>query len=516
MKHLSRGLAAGAAGLLLSVGLAAAPAGAAVANCQISVNDPPALAEGDAGSSTPNVFTVSAVSNDGSNPCNGVVVNYTFGGTATSGTDYVGTNGSLNPFGTGANGSTQTATIPYTILGDDVEEGNETITVTLTTSSGATLAKANGATSITNDDTDFIGAGGAITINPTSGPAGTVINVSGTACEADTVDVALGASSGQSGDTVANRDDVAVADDGTFTTTLTVPAGSDPALTYTVVATCGDDNYPGQAFDVTPTSTTPTTPGGDGPTGANGYRMVAADGGIFTFGDRDFWGSTGDRVLNKPIVGGATDISDYEGYWIVASDGGVFAFNAEFYGSLGGQTLTSPAVEIEPIPSGKGYYIVLADGRVYTFGDANHFGDMAGKTLNKPIIGMSVTPTGRGYWLVAADGGIFNFGDADFFGSMGDKRLNAPVIDLAPAVDNKGYYLLGADGGVFTFGSADFKGSTGDMKLNQPVLAMLVAPNGAGYWLAAADGGIFTFGAVDFLGSMGGTKLNSPVLDLIN
>lgn len=251
-------------------------------------------------------------------------------------------------------------------------------------------------------------------------------------------------------------------------------------------------------------------------TGGNGYRMVAGDGGIFTFGARDFAGSTGDIKLNSPIVGGATDISDYDGYWIVAADGGVFNFGAEFYGSLGNEKLSSTAAEIEPTPSGKGYWIVLADGKVYTFGDANFFGDMNGKKLNKPIIGMAVTPTGDGYWLVSADGGIFNFGDARFFGSMGDKVLNKPVIDMAPAVDNKGYYLLGADGGVFTFGSADFKGSTGDLTLNQPVVAMLVAPTGAGYWLAASDGGLFTFGAVDYLGSMGDTKLTSPVLDLIN
>ena len=246
-----------------------------------------------------------------------------------------------------------------------------------------------------------------------------------------------------------------------------------------------------------------------------GYRMVAADGGIFTFGDREFHGSTGNLVLNKPIVGGATDLSDREGYWIVASDGGVFTFDAPFFGSLGDQVLSSPAVEIEPLPNGKGYWIVLADGTVRAFGDATNLGDLAGTALNAPIIGMSVTPSGKGYWLVAQDGGIFTFGDAEFFGSMGGKPLNAPVIDLVPAVDNAGYYLLGRDGGVFTFGSADFEGSTGDLVLNAPVVAMLVAPDGAGYWLAAADGGVFTFGAVPFLGSMGGTKLNSPVLDLI-
>ena len=351
-------------------------------------------------------------------------------------------------------------------------------------------------------------AGGALTISPTSGPSGTVITVTGTACEADTVDLGLGASTGESGGVVAETNDVPVNDDGSFSGTLTVPAGSDPDATYSVGATCGTDNYALQAFDVTPSA---------GMTGANGYRMVAADGGIFTFGDRMFHGSTGSLVLNKPIVGGATDISDYDGYWIVASDGGVFTFNAEFHGSLGGQALPAPAVEIEPTPTGKGYWIVLANGKVYTFGDANFFGDISGTPLNKPVIGMSVTPSGQGYWLVAEDGGIFNYGDAEFFGSMGDQKLNAPVIDLAPAVDNNGYYLLGRDGGVFTFGSAEFKGSTGSMTLNAPVVAMLVIPTGAGYWLAASDGGIFTFGAgAEFLGSMGGTKLNSPVLDLIN
>jgi hypothetical protein len=34
-----------------------------------------------------------------------------------------------------------------------------------------------------------------------------------------------------------------------------------------------------------------------------GYRFVAADGGIFDFGDAVFYGSTGAIHLNKPVVG---------------------------------------------------------------------------------------------------------------------------------------------------------------------------------------------------------------------
>ena len=66
-----------------------------------------------------------------------------------------------------------------------------------------------------------------------------------------------------------------------------------------------------------------------------GYWLVASDGGIFTFGDAGFYGSTGNIVLNKPIVG-MVPTHDGGGYWLVASDGGIFTFgDATFYGSLG-------------------------------------------------------------------------------------------------------------------------------------------------------------------------------------
>ena len=67
-----------------------------------------------------------------------------------------------------------------------------------------------------------------------------------------------------------------------------------------------------------------------------GYWLVASDGGIFSFGDAEFYGSTGGIHLNKPIVGMAAT-PDGLGYWLVASDGGIFSFgDAQFYGALGG------------------------------------------------------------------------------------------------------------------------------------------------------------------------------------
>jgi Ca2+-binding RTX toxin-like protein len=267
-----------------------------------------------------------------------------------------------------------------------------------------------------------------------------------------------------------------------------------------------------------PGPVTPAPGGGNAPNTGLGYRMVASDGGVFTFGDRTFEGSLGSAKLNKPIVGGATNPSTKSGYWMVASDGGVFTFgDAPFFGSTASSGSSDPIVEIEPTPTGKGYFLVDAKGRVFPFGDAaTNIPDARSITLNKSIIGMSVTPSGQGYYLVASDGGIFTFGDAKFFGSTGNLKLNSPIIDLGVTPDGQGYFLLGGDGGIFTFGNADFKGSTGDIKLNKPAVAMLVAPTGAGYWIIASDGGVFTFGAVPFLGSMGCCPLNAPILDAIS
>ena len=58
--------------------------------------------------------------------------------------------------------------------------------------------------------------------------------------------------------------------------------------------------------------------------------------------------------LTQPIVGMAPT-ADGRGYWNVAADGGLFAFgNAGFYGSMGGQHLNRPVVGMSATPNGAG------------------------------------------------------------------------------------------------------------------------------------------------------------------
>ena len=70
---------------------------------------------------------------------------------------------------------------------------------------------------------------------------------------------------------------------------------------------------------------------------------MASDGGIFSYGDAAFHGSTGSIHLNEPIVGMAA-APDGNGYWFVASDGGLFNYgSAGFAGSLGGSGIDDAA-----------------------------------------------------------------------------------------------------------------------------------------------------------------------------
>ena len=247
-----------------------------------------------------------------------------------------------------------------------------------------------------------------------------------------------------------------------------------------------------------------------------GYWMVASDGGIFSFGDAGFFGSTGDIKLNRPIVDMAATGSG-EGYWLTASDGGIFTFgDAAFHGSTGAISLNQPIVGMATTPSGEGYWLAASDGGIFTFGDAGFFGSTGDVRLNSPIVGMAPTATGQGYWLVARDGGVFAFGDAKFLGSAGGMAVASPFVAMAATPSGLGYWLATADGAVFTFGDAASLGAANGSPLAKPVVGMAVTPTGAGYWLVASDGGIFSYGDAGFYGSTGNIVLNQPIVGMSN
>lgn len=60
------------------------------------------------------------------------------------------------------------------------------------------------------------------------------------------------------------------------------------------------------------------------------------------------------------------------GGWCFAADGGVFTVGAaQFFGSMGGQPMNAPVVAMVPAGDGQGYALIGEDGGVFNFGSAH-------------------------------------------------------------------------------------------------------------------------------------------------
>jgi len=247
---------------------------------------------------------------------------------------------------------------------------------------------------------------------------------------------------------------------------------------------------------------------------APGYWQVGSDGGIFSFGGAQFYGSTGSMHLNKPVVGMAAT-PDGNGYWLVASDGGVFAYgDAQFYGSTGSITLNKPIVALLPTINGGGYWLIASDGGVFAYGNAAFYGSTGADNLSSPVTAAATGFLGGGYWLVDADGQIFPFGDAKNQGQPVDAPGGYRITGMAGTQSSGGYWLASANGNVADFGNAAPYGSMVGTNLDAPVVGMAANDDATGYWLQGQDGGIFTFGNAQFYGSMGGRHLNAPMVGI--
>ena len=221
-----------------------------------------------------------------------------------------------------------------------------------------------------------------------------------------------------------------------------------------------------------------------------GYWLVASDGGIFSYGDAQFYGSSGSIVLNKPVVGMAAT-PDGNGYWLVASDGGVFSYgDAMFYGSTGSIRLNLPVVGMAPTPDGNGYYLVGFDGGVFTFGDANFYGSTAGWGVY--AYGMIVNPSAPGYSVVAANGLPVQFGPGlnpnaeSAFGlqqgayassptpagmaAFAQQTRTAPTVATVYLPGNNGWANLDGPGGSLSYLGQQYGGSGYTLAVGVPII----------------------------------------------
>ncbi len=208
----------------------------------LSINDV-TVTEGDSGT-TNAVFTVT-LSAASTQP---VTVGYaTANGTATAGSDYTGTSGTQT-LTFPANTVSQSITVP--VNGDTVSEPNETFTVTLSGATNATIARAQGTGTITNDD-------GAPTLSiddvtVTEGNSGTTnavftVTLSPAGSQTVTVDYATANGTATAGSDYTSTSNTLTFPADTISRTITVPVIGDTTL------------EPNEAFTVTLSGATNAT-----------------------------------------------------------------------------------------------------------------------------------------------------------------------------------------------------------------------------------------------------------------
>ncbi|HEY5109838.1 MAG TPA: G1 family glutamic endopeptidase [Acidimicrobiales bacterium] len=304
-------------------------------------------------------------------------------------------------------------------------------------------------------------------------------------------------------------------DDADGTVMTAAPPGS-PGTVDVILASGTTSSHPTPADRYTYSSSIPPPP--------HGYWLVGADGGIFTFGSAQFYGSAGNLSLQRPVTG-IDPTSDQNGYWLVATDGGIFAFgDAGFHGSIPGlgiapagtigapRVLNAPIVGMVPSVHRRGYFLVAADGGVFAFGDATFSGSCPGiGGCAGSAVAVMPDSSGQGYWLVTDSGNVYAFGDAPYYGGA---SFPGPftITSAVRTPDGGGYWLLYADGRVEPVGDARYFGYASPYLLSADASAIFATRTGFGYWVADQSGGVYNFGDAPYDGSMIGHVLNAPVI----
>ena len=283
--------------------------------------------------------------------------------------------------------------------------------------------------------------------------------------------------------------------------TFTVPADLPPGQHVLVFTALDSGQMAGVGFTVT--FAAPTL-------GGQGYREVAADGGVFAFGDAGFDGSrAGPTSTSRSSASPPRRTARATGKWrltVESSPSGAPRSMAR----RAGTTSTPRSSASLATPDGEGLLGSGGRRRSLLLWERAFYGSRAGPTstprssaarllLTAGLLGsggrrrslllrerrvlrlegvpprptdrrLAATPDGRGYWEVAADGGVFAFGSARST-ARGREPPRLPIVSVAATPDGQGYWELAADGGVFSFGSAAFDGSEGGKPLNARMVA---------------------------------------------
>lgn len=207
-----------------------------------------------------------------------------------------------------------------------------------------------------------------------------------------------------------------------------------------------------------------------------GYDILTSFGGIYSFGDSQYYGNLIDHGYPGPAIGLATTPSG-RGYDILTTWGGIYTFgDAQYFGNLVDHSYPGTAVALANTPSGHGYAILGPTGSLYTFGDASYFGNLIDHGYPGRAVSLAYTPSGNGYSILTDSGAIYTFGDAPYFGNLLDHGYPGTAVSLAATGTGGGYSILTTSGAIYSFGDAQYFGNLIDHGYPPPAVALANTP----------------------------------------
>jgi hypothetical protein len=206
----------------------------------------------------------------------------------------------------------------------------------------------------------------------------------------------------------------------------------------------------------------------------NGYWLVASDGGIFSYGDANFFGSTGSIHLNQPIVGMAPT-PDGNGYWLVAFDGGVFNYgDAGYYGSTAGDGLYAYGLIVNPATAG--YGVVTTDGNETGFGPsvpaANVQPTQPSGTTTTTTGSPGTTPTSAPPTPTSGlqQGAYVASANPSGMASFAAQTETSPTVATEYLPGNGGWADMDGSGGTLNWLTSEWKGSGYTLSVGVPII----------------------------------------------
>jgi Glycosyl hydrolase family 26 len=161
-----------------------------------------------------------------------------------------------------------------------------------------------------------------------------------------------------------------------------------------------------------------------------------------------FYGSTGSIRLNLPIVGMAPS-PDGRGYWLVGFDGGVFTFgDSSFYGSTAGWGVYAYGMIINPATAG--YSVVAANGVAVQFGPGLNPNAQSAFGLQQGVYDSSPTPSGMA--------------------AFAQQTHTSPTVASLYLPGNNGWANLDGAGGTLNYLSQQYGGSGYTLSIGVPII----------------------------------------------